>query len=144
MINRLILEFSFLQVEHKPLHKAIHHENHVSQMTKSIQSQANHVSSHMAHNQSHNQSNFNHVNDHEGHTSASRISNHVSTGNQINNVHHQKNQMNKNAENQEWRHQEETGRSQEESIYESGPVVNDGKHSLLQYAMLNFRQSTEK
>ncbi|XP_043471659.1 unconventional myosin-XV [Leptopilina heterotoma] len=131
-------------VEHKPLHKAIHHENHVSQITKSIQSQANHVSSHMVHNQSHNQSNFNHVNDHEGHTSASRISNHVSTGNQINNVHHQKNQMNKNAENQEWRHQEETGRSQEESIYESGPVVNDGKHSLLQYAMLNFRQSTEK
>ncbi|CAD6241372.1 GSCOCG00002698001-RA-CDS [Cotesia congregata] len=61
--------------------------------------------------------------------------------------HNQKNHRNSQhhgGQNQEWRQPEETNnKSPEEEFYECGPVVNDGKHSLLQYAMLNFRQSTE-
>lgn len=71
-----------------------------------------------------------------------RVPNHVSV---VNHANHQKNQQNhRTSPNQEWRQPEDNGRLHDESIYESGPVVNDGKHSLLQYAMLNFRQSTEK
>ncbi|XP_029046871.1 unconventional myosin-XV isoform X2 [Osmia bicornis bicornis] len=126
-------------VEQKPLHKPNHHENHVSQITKSIQSQTNHGTPN--HVQSHGQSNHV-VSNHENHVSASRVPNHVSATNQTN---HQKNQLNQRlSPNQEWRQPEDNGRLQEDGIYESGPVVNDGKHSLLQYAMLNFRQSTEK
>ncbi|KAG7210139.1 hypothetical protein KM043_011700 [Ampulex compressa] len=127
------------QIDQKPLHKPNHHENHVSQITKSIQSQANHATSN--HVQSHNQSNHV-ISNHENHVPVGRVPNHVSATNQAN---HQKNQQNQRlSPNQEWRQPEDNGRLQEESIYESGPVVNDGKHSLLQYAMLNFRQSTEK
>ncbi|XP_076381481.1 unconventional myosin 10A isoform X2 [Megalopta genalis] len=126
-------------VDQKPLHKSNHHENHVSQITKSIQSQANHGS--LNHVQSHGQSNHV-ISNHENHVPASRVPNHVSATNQTN---HQKNQQNQRlSPNQEWRQPEDNGRLQEDGIYESGPVVNDGKHSLLQYAMLNFRQSTEK
>ncbi|KZC05600.1 Unconventional myosin-XV [Dufourea novaeangliae] len=128
-----------LQVDQKPLHKPNHHENHVSQITKSIQSQTNHGS--LNHVQSHGQSNHV-ISNHENHVPASRVPNHVSAANQTN---HQKNQQNHRlSPNQEWRQPEDNGRLQEDGIYESGPVVNDGKHSLLQYAMLNFRQSTEK
>ncbi|XP_033197728.1 unconventional myosin 10A isoform X1 [Bombus vancouverensis nearcticus] len=126
-------------VDQKPLHKPNHHENHVSQITKSIQSQANHSASN--HVQSHGQPNHV-ISNHENHVSAGRVPNHVSAANQTN---HQKNQQNQRlSPNQEWRQPEDNGRLQEDGIYESGPVVNDGKHSLLQYAMLNFRQSTEK
>ncbi|XP_076621995.1 unconventional myosin 10A isoform X4 [Colletes latitarsis] len=126
-------------IDQKPLHKPNHHENHVSQITKSIQSQANHGS--LNHVQSHGQSNHV-ISNHENHVPASRVPNHVSATNQTN---HQKNQQNQRlSPNQEWRQPEDNGRLQEDGIYESGPVVNDGKHSLLQYAMLNFRQSTEK
>ncbi|KAK1130085.1 hypothetical protein K0M31_019769 [Melipona bicolor] len=127
------------QVDQKPLHKSNHHENHVSQITKTIQSQANHGTSN--HVQPHGQAN--HIlSNHENHVSAGRVPNHVSATNQTN---HQKNQQNQRlSPNQEWRQPEDNGRLQEDGIYESGPVVNDGKHSLLQYAMLNFRQSTEK
>ncbi|CAK9816980.1 Unconventional myosin-XV [Anthophora quadrimaculata] len=127
------------QVDQKPLHKPNHHENHVSQITKSIQSQTNHSTPN--HVQSHGQPNHV-ISNHENHVSASRVPNHVSATNQTN---HQKNQQNQRlSPNQEWRQPEDNGRLQEDGIYESGPVVNDGKHSLLQYAMLNFRQSTEK
>lgn len=130
---------TILQVDQKPLHKPNHHENHVSQITKSIQSQANHSTSN--HVQSHGQPNHV-ISNHENHVPAGRVPNHVSATNQTN---HQKNQQNQRlSPNQEWRQPEDNGRLQEDGIYESGPVVNDGKHSLLQYAMLNFRQSTEK
>ncbi|XP_076680726.1 unconventional myosin 10A isoform X1 [Andrena cerasifolii] len=126
-------------IDQKPLHKSTHHENHVSQITKSIQSQASHGSSN--HVQSHGQPNHV-ISNHENHVPSSRVPNHVSATNQTN---HQKNQQNQRlSPNQEWRQPEDNGRLQEDGIYESGPVVNDGKHSLLQYAMLNFRQSTEK
>ncbi|EGI59287.1 Myosin-XV, partial [Acromyrmex echinatior] len=71
-----------------------------------------------------------------------RVPNHVSAVNQAN---HQKNLQNQRlSPSQEWRQPDDNVRLQEDGIYESGPVVsNDGKHSLLQYAMLNFRQSTE-
>lgn len=130
---------TILQVDQKPLHKPNHHENHVSQITKSIQSQANHSTPN--HVQSHGQPNHV-ISNHENHVPAGRVPNHVSATNQTN---HQKNQQNQRlSPNQEWRQPEDNGRLQEDGIYESGPVVNDGKHSLLQYAMLNFRQSTEK
>lgn len=140
------LEIFQLQIDQKAGNRSIHHENHVSQLSKSIQSQSNHASSHAMHNQSHVQSGFNHTAERNGHSPVNRVSNHVNS--QINNAHHQKNLINKNTahhqQNQEWRQTDNPTR-QEESIYESGPaVVNDGKHSLLQYAMLNFRQSTEK
>ncbi|XP_076764901.1 unconventional myosin-XV-like [Xylocopa sonorina] len=124
-------------VDQKPQHKQNHHENHVSQITKSIQSQTNHAST------NHVQTQANHVVvNHENHVTVNRVANHVSVTNQTN---HQKNQQNQRlSPNQEWRQPEDNGRQQEDGIYESGPVVNDGKHSLLQYAMLNFRQSTEK
>lgn len=129
-----------LQIDQKPLHKVNHHENHVSQMTKTIQSQANHVSAN--HVQPHNHSNHV-ISEHENHVPiGGRVPNHVSAVNQTN---HQKNQQNQRlSPSQEWRQQDDNVRLQDESIYESGPVLNDGKHSLLQYAMLNFRQSTEK
>ncbi|XP_076390888.1 unconventional myosin 10A isoform X2 [Megachile rotundata] len=126
-------------VDQKPSHKPNHHENHVSQITKSIQSQTNHSTPN--HVQSHGQSNHV-VSNHDNHVSVNRVPNHVSATNQTN---HQKNQLNQRlSPTQEWRQPEDNGRVQEDGIYESGPVVNDGKHSLLQYAMLNFRQSTEK
>ncbi|XP_076234476.1 unconventional myosin 10A [Calliopsis andreniformis] len=126
-------------IDQKPLHKSNHHENHVSQISKSIQSQTSHGSSNHA--LSHGQSN-NVISNHENHVLSSHVSNHVSATNQTN---HQKNQQNQRlSPNQEWRQPEDNSRVQEDGIYESGPVVNDGKHSLLQYAMLNFRQSTEK
>lgn len=51
--------------------------------------------------------------------------------------------------NQEWRQQEDAAPRNEDGLYDGAidgtrTVVNDGKHSLLQYAMLNFRQSTDK
>ncbi|XP_026670463.1 unconventional myosin-XV [Ceratina calcarata] len=127
-------------VDHKPLHKPNHHENHVSQITKSIQSQANHNSTA---NHVHGQPNHVIGNHESNHVSGARVPNHVSATNQAN---HQKNQQNQrlSSSQQEWRQPEDNGRLQEDGIYETGPVVNDGKHSLLQYAMLNFRQSTEK
>ncbi|XP_024944481.1 uncharacterized protein LOC107271471 isoform X3 [Cephus cinctus] len=138
--------------EQKPPHKSIHHDNHISQITKSIQSQANHNTS--SHPPSHNHSNHVAISNHDNHSAAIRIPNHITATNHMNNLNHQKSHQNQHhnisnhnqsqSPNQEWRQQEDTARIQEESIYESGPVVNDGKHSLLQYAMLNFRQSTEK
>ncbi|XP_066584309.1 unconventional myosin-XV [Prorops nasuta] len=126
-------------IDQKPLHKSNHPENHVSLITKSIQSQANHGSAN--HIQSHGQANHL-VTNHENHMATNRMSNHVSA---VNHANHQKNQQNQRlSPNQEWRQPEDNGRLPEEGIYESGPVLNDGKHSLLQYAMLNFRQSTEK
>lgn len=128
-----------LQIDQKPLQKVNHHENHVSQITKNIQSQANHAS--VNHIQTHNHSNHV-ISEHENHVPLGRVPNHVSAVNQAN---HQKNQQNQRlSPSQEWRQQEDNVRLQEDSIYETGTVVNDGKHSLLQYAMLNFRQSTEK
>ena len=128
-----------LQIDQKPhLQRINHHENHVSQITKTIQSQANHTN----HSQPHNHSNHV-ISEHENHVPISRVPNHVSAVNQAN---HQKNLQNQRlSPSQEWRQPDDNVRLQEDSIYESGPVVsNDGKHSLLQYAMLNFRQSTEK
>nr|XP_050849060.1 unconventional myosin-XV isoform X2 [Vespula vulgaris] len=122
--------------QHKPNH---HHENHVSQITKTIQLQTNHATTN--HVQSHNQTNHI-ISNHENHMPLNRVPNHVSA---VNHANHQKSQQNhRTSPNQEWRQPEDNGRLHDESIYESGPVVNDGKHSLLQYAMLNFRQSTEK
>ncbi|XP_018045562.1 PREDICTED: unconventional myosin-XV isoform X2 [Atta colombica] len=126
-------------IDQKPhLQRINHHENHVSQITKTIQSQANHTN----HSQPHNHSNHV-ISEHENHVPISRVPNHVSAVNQAN---HQKNLQNQRlSPSQEWRQPDDNVRFQEDSIYESGPVVsNDGKHSLLQYAMLNFRQSTEK
>ncbi|XP_014481805.1 PREDICTED: unconventional myosin-XV isoform X1 [Dinoponera quadriceps] len=126
-------------IDQKPLQKVNHHENHVSQITKSIQSQANHASAN--HIQPHNHSNHI-ISEHENHVPLGRVPNHVSAVNQAN---HQKNQQNQRlSPSQEWRQQDDNVRLQEDGIYETGTVVNDGKHSLLQYAMLNFRQSTEK
>ncbi|XP_039312298.1 unconventional myosin-XV [Solenopsis invicta] len=124
-------------IDHKPHQRINHHENHVSQITKTIQSQANHAN----HIQPHNHSNHV-ISEHENHVPIGRVSNHVSAVNQAN---HQKNLQNQRlSPNQEWRQPDDNVRLQEDGIYETGPVVNDGKHSLLQYAMLNFRQSTEK
>ncbi|KAG5317858.1 MYO15 protein, partial [Pseudoatta argentina] len=126
-------------IDQKPhLQRINHHENHVSQITKTIQSQANHTN----HSQPHNYSNHV-ISEHENHIPISRVPNHVSAVNQAN---HQKNLQNQRlSPSQEWRQPDDNVRLQEDGIYESGPVVsNDGKHSLLQYAMLNFRQSTEK
>ncbi|XP_018350693.1 PREDICTED: unconventional myosin-XV isoform X2 [Trachymyrmex septentrionalis] len=126
-------------IDQKPhLQRINHHENHVSQITKTIQSQANHTN----HSQPHNHSNHV-ISEHENHVPISRVPNHVSAVNQAN---HQKNLQNQRlSPSQEWRQPDDNVRLQEDGIYESGPVVsNDGKHSLLQYAMLNFRQSTEK
>ncbi|KYN10968.1 Myosin-XV [Trachymyrmex cornetzi] len=127
------------QIDQKShLQRINHHENHVSQITKTIQSQANHTN----HSQPHNHSNHV-ISEHENHIPISRVPNHVSVVNQAN---HQKNLQNQRlSPSQEWRQPDDNVRLQEDGIYESGPVVsNDGKHSLLQYAMLNFRQSTEK
>lgn len=126
-----------LQIDQKPFQKVNHHENHVSQITKTIQAQANHSNHIQLHNHS------NHVtSEHENHVSIGRVPNHVSA---VNHQTHQKNLQNQRlSPSQEWRQPDDNVRVQEDSIYESGPVVNDGKHSLLQYAMLNFRQSTEK
>ncbi|XP_024893243.1 unconventional myosin-XV isoform X1 [Temnothorax curvispinosus] len=124
-------------IDQKPHQRINHHENHVSQITKTIQSQANHAN----HIQSHNHSNHV-ITEHENHVPIGRVPNHVSAVNQAN---HQKNLQNQQlSPSQEWRQPEDNLRLQEDGIYETGPVVNDGKHSLLQYAMLNFRQSTEK
>lgn len=140
-----------LQNGQKPQHKSTHHENHVSQITKSIQSQSNYGNTHVNHNnQSHNQSN--HVNRETNHSPVNRVTGgHTSPIIQTNGGNnHQKNQRNtqhhSNSQNQEWRQppEETNNKSPEEGFYECGQVVNDGKHSLLQYAMLNFRQSTEK
>ncbi|XP_074098878.1 unconventional myosin 10A [Cotesia typhae] len=140
-------------VDQKPQHKT-HHENHVSQITKSIQSQPsygnNNNNNNVSHNnQIHNQSN--HVNRETNHSPVNRVpGSHTSPIVQANggSNHNQKNHRNSQhhgGQNQEWRQPEETNnKSPEEEFYECGPVVNDGKHSLLQYAMLNFRQSTEK
>ncbi|XP_046586212.1 unconventional myosin-XV isoform X1 [Neodiprion lecontei] len=133
-------------IEKKPVHKPIHHDNHVSQITKSIQSQASHANTH----QVAQASQANQLNNHgHNHVLANHVgNNHMVTGNHVSHVNHVNQQNNIHQKNhvqsQEWRQHDEGGRLQEESIYESGPVVNDGKHSLLQYAMLNFRQSTEK
>ncbi|XP_048509561.1 uncharacterized protein LOC105693576 isoform X2 [Athalia rosae] len=150
MINKYVRS-----IEKKPTHKTAHHENHVSQITKSIQAQASHGNTHQTAAQLTSQG-INQLNNHN-HNHAPVVTNHVSNHmvstnhvNHVNQVNHQNNHQNNqpknNSHSQEWRQQhEEPGRLQEESIYESGsPVVNDGKHSLLQYAMLNFRQSTEK
>ncbi|XP_071649931.1 unconventional myosin-XV-like [Temnothorax longispinosus] len=124
-------------IDQKPHQRINHHENHVSQITKTIQSQANHAN----HIQSHNHSNHV-ITEHENHVPIGRVPNHVSAVNQAN---HQKNLQNQQlSPSQEWRQPEDNLRLQEDGIYETGPVVNDGKHSLLQYAILNFRQSTEK
>ncbi|XP_077262617.1 unconventional myosin 10A [Temnothorax americanus] len=124
-------------IDQKPHQRINHHENHVSQITKTIQSQANHAN----HIQSHNHSNHV-ITEHENHVPIGRVLNHVSAVNQAN---HQKNLQNQQlSPSQEWRQPEDNVRLQDDGIYETGPVVNDGKHSLLQYAMLNFRQSTEK
>ncbi|XP_018313716.1 unconventional myosin-XV isoform X1 [Mycetomoellerius zeteki] len=126
-------------IDQKPhLQRINHHENHVSQITKTIQSQANHTN----HSQLHNHSNHV-ISEHENHVPIGRVPNHVSAVNQAN---HQKNLQNQRlSPSQEWRQPDENIRLQDDGIYESGPVVsNDGKHSLLQYAMLNFRQNTEK
>ncbi|XP_012225060.2 unconventional myosin-XV isoform X1 [Linepithema humile] len=121
-------------IDQKPHQKVNHHENHVSQITKTIQAQANHSNHIQLHNHS------NHViSEHENHVSIGRVPNHVSVNHQT----HQKNLQNQRL-SPEWRQPDDNVRVQEDSIYETGPVVNDGKHSLLQYAMLNFRQSTEK
>lgn len=81
----------------------------------------------------------------DNHSPGGRVPTHVAVANQINSNHHQKNSPNHNN-HQEWRqsNNNELPRSPDDGIYESGPVVHDGKHSLLQYAILNFRQSTEK
>uniref|UniRef100_A0A0C9R272 Myo15a_0 protein n=2 Tax=Fopius arisanus TaxID=64838 RepID=A0A0C9R272_9HYME len=129
------------QVEQKPYMK-IQHESHVSQISKSIQSQADHLNSHQNHSQSHNPSNHGNrensqINRKVGHSVAALQTNASHPKNQRNSQHH-------NGQSTEWRQPEEINKSNEESFYESGPVINDGKHSLLQYAILNFRQSTEK
>lgn len=132
--------FLFFQIDQKPQHKSSQHENHVSQISKSIQLQ---TTSHVPHNHMHTHSN--HANHESNHSPMSR--GHGSSISQININNHQKNQRNSqhhSSQAQEWRKPEETSKSPEDGFYESGPVVNDGKHSLLQYAMLNFRQSTEK
>ncbi|XP_043281933.1 unconventional myosin-XV isoform X2 [Venturia canescens] len=148
-------------IDQKPIHKSNHHENHVTQITRSIQSHANHSvggHQHGLHNQSsHNQPNHvtGNVGNHEMHSGGNRHSGQHginAVGQTSSAAHQQKNQRNlspsqhhgNNQIQQEWRQPEESIKSPDESFYESGPVVNDGKHSLLQYAMLNFRQSTEK
>ncbi|XP_011310328.1 unconventional myosin-XV [Fopius arisanus] len=128
-------------VEQKPYMK-IQHESHVSQISKSIQSQADHLNSHQNHSQSHNPSNHGNrensqINRKVAHSVAALQTNASHPKNQRNSQHH-------NGQSTEWRQPEEINKSNEESFYESGPVINDGKHSLLQYAILNFRQSTEK
>lgn len=111
----------------------------MSQITKTIQSQANHVN-HVI--QPHNHHSNHVISEHENHVAIGRVANHVSAVNQAN---HQRNLQNQRlSPSQEWRQPDDNVRLQEENMYESRPVVNDGKHSLLQYAMLNFRQSTEK
>ncbi|KAK2585067.1 hypothetical protein KPH14_008583 [Odynerus spinipes] len=139
-LKKLDEKVKSFQIDQKPQHKPNHHhENHVSQITKTIQLQANHATTN--HVQSHNQTNHI-ISNHENHMPLNRVPNHVSA---VNHANHQKNQQNhRTSPSQEWRQPEDNGRLHDESIYESGPVVNDGKHSLLQYAMLNFRQSTEK
>ncbi|XP_016845570.1 unconventional myosin-XV isoform X2 [Nasonia vitripennis] len=149
-------------IEHKPAHKNNHHhqENHVSQISKSIVSQANHSAPLSSH----------------GHQYGSPVppstspqhhpeymQNGLSNGRnghgpQINGgMHYQKNgkmsgsshQLHQQHSNQEWRQQEDAAPRNEDGLYDGAAdgtrtVVNDGKHSLLQYAMLNFRQSTDK
>ncbi|KAF7402415.1 hypothetical protein HZH66_004682 [Vespula vulgaris] len=139
-LKKLDEKVKSFQIDQKPQHKPNHHhENHVSQITKTIQLQTNHATTN--HVQSHNQTNHI-ISNHENHMPLNRVPNHVSA---VNHANHQKSQQNhRTSPNQEWRQPEDNGRLHDESIYESGPVVNDGKHSLLQYAMLNFRQSTEK
>ncbi|XP_020280008.1 unconventional myosin-XV isoform X2 [Pseudomyrmex gracilis] len=136
-LAEMISKYIRLINQKQPLQKINHHENHVSQITKTIQSQTNHVN----HIQHHNHSGHV-ISEHENHVPIGRVPNHVSVVNQAN---HQKNLQNQRlSPSQEWRQPDDNVRLQEDNIYETGPVVNDGKHSLLQYAMLNFRQSTEK
>ncbi|XP_023287831.1 unconventional myosin-XV-like, partial [Orussus abietinus] len=133
-------------VEQKPGHKREHQENHVAQMTKSIQNQASQNPPGVHQNQGNHQTNQNNrENNRENLSPTSRIPNHGIVG-QTNGIgHHKKNQQNQsqNQHHQDWR-PEDGPKAHEEVLYEAGPVLNDGKHSLLQYAMLNFRQSTEK
>lgn len=138
--HRLLLLMFCLQIEQKPSNRAIHQDNHVSQISKSIQNHSNYAYN------NHYQSNRGPGRGIDNHSPGGRVPSHVAVANQINSNHHQKNSPNQNQNNhQEWRQaNNELGRGQEDGIYESGPVVNDGKHSLLQYAILNFRQSTEK
>ncbi|XP_044008895.1 unconventional myosin-XV [Aphidius gifuensis] len=157
------------QVEQKP-QKSIHHDNHVSHISKSIQ---NHGNSHVHHNQQQHQHqhhqqhqqqqqqhhhhqqeqqqqqqhHHHHMNRENNQSPINRVSNqHSTTVLQSNG--HSKNQRNTQIHNsstggQEWRQPEDINKSPDEELYPES-VVNDGKHSLLQYAMLNFRQSTEK
>ncbi|XP_058797715.1 unconventional myosin-XV [Phymastichus coffea] len=123
-------------VEQKPVHKSHHQDNHVSQISKSIVSQTNHA--------------------HYGSPSSSPQHHELPNGNVsrnghvVNGMHYQKNGKSPQQQiiAQEWRQQDETNSRSEDAMYEGSngqsPVVNDGKHSLLQYAMLNFRQSTDK
>ncbi|XP_023316209.1 unconventional myosin-XV isoform X2 [Trichogramma pretiosum] len=120
-----------------------HRDNHVTQIGKSIVSQANHERSmHTVHPYGMDQQQ-------------------LRNGGSSNGIHYQKNgkahspspqqQQQQQMIQQEWQRNngnDLTGRS-EDGLYDAGqqqqqPVVNDGKHSLLQYAMLNFRQSTDK
>ena len=149
--NCYLKEIDCFQVEQKPAHKSQHQENHVSQIGKSIVSQANHAAAH----------------GHHGYGSPSpsgspqhELPNGLASRNghgAVNGVHYQKNgkhgsqqqqqqQQQLLAREQEWRQQDETGLRAEDGLYEGNgqPPINDGKHSLLQYAMLNFRQSTDK
>ncbi|KAL7287664.1 hypothetical protein TKK_0018304 [Trichogramma kaykai] len=133
------------QVEQKASTKN-HRDNHVTQIGKSIVSQANHERSmHTVHPYGMDQQQ-------------------LRNGGSSNGIHYQKNgkahspspqqQQQQQMIQQEWQRNngnDLTGRS-EDGLYDAGqqqqqqqqPVVNDGKHSLLQYAMLNFRQSTDK
>ncbi|OXU27999.1 hypothetical protein TSAR_007656 [Trichomalopsis sarcophagae] len=150
------------QIEHKPAHKNNHHhqENHVSQISKSIVSQANHSAPLSSHGHQYGSPVLPSTSpQHHPEYMQNGLSNgRNGHGPQINGgMHYQKNgkmsgsshQLHQQHSNQEWRQQEDTAARNDDGIYDGAAdgtrtVVNDGKHSLLQYAMLNFRQSTDK
>jgi hypothetical protein len=179
--QRTNASFVLSQIEHKPVHKSQHQENHVSQIGKSIVSQANHTAAHGHHygpssptsSPQHISAELQNGHGRNGHGTSNHAIHGVSETHyqkngkspggshqqhqqhqqQQHHHHHQQQQQQQEqqqqqlgGQSQEWRQQEDATGANEDSLYEGSgqPVVNDGKHSLLQYAMLNFRQSTDK
>lgn len=123
------------QIDHKPSHKvhSHHQDNHVSQIGKSI------------------------VSHHYGSSSPSPShgdQNGHARSNGVSNGHYQKNHKTsvQHATGEWQRQHDELPRNGDDGIYgeqTQSPQPNNaaaagGTHSLLQYAMLNFRQSSDK
>ncbi|KAJ8681735.1 hypothetical protein QAD02_017527 [Eretmocerus hayati] len=150
------------QVEQKPGHKSnnqqqSHHENHVSQLGKSIVSQQQQATSNGHLHSSQQQQQQQHGGYGNGHDSSMLNGVRSSNGHMVNGgsngMHYQKNGKSpQNQHNQEWRQHDEQLMGNgplrgEDGLYDGSsppPQLNNGTHSLLQYAMLNFRQTSDK